>query len=574
MLATGLTIEQKEELAAHCLRSPVEFCRIFLPHWFPTKMPWVHRGILALLENRTDFLFDFGEEEWQDGRDSWTVRDLEKIITNFVEEIPQGAGQKSKLRPIFTMVEEDGEPKLLINCKSSVGIIMPRGSSKTTLVNAFNLKDILYKICDFFLYASETKSHAERQLGTIRFELEDNNGLPNNELIISVFGEHQPSRQSNLKWTENYIETLGGIMVGAVGTGGQVRGFGKRAKRPKRIIYDDLQDDESIKSEEQRKKDSGWFFRAARPAKAKGGRDIIIGTLLHPTEGILNKVMTHDDFTVVRFGAVDRQGDALWDWYLTLEDIAKKKKDEAAVGELLGFYLEYMSEYISDDTKMFPESKIVYVSRPLHSFVALSLVNDPAITEDRKGDMCAFAVSGIEHTGHKHILDFYGKIGMDPYDLIEKYFQLHFQWMQHLEPEYQKHGVEAIAYQRALIPIIRQHQVIESKKWGSKAYFEVTPILHGKIGKVPRIKGILKPLIWAGQLSFEQRWGDLHNQLVDFPSTDLKDGPDVCAMSIALLDPFVTLNLNEDDGEGNIAAVQDFAKDSLPSLNSGWRRAP
>jgi hypothetical protein len=555
--------EQIEELASRCYRSRVEFCRIFLPDWFPTKMPWVHRGILSLLTGKTEFLLDFGPEQWRDELAAWTPHDLEKILTNFLDE--------QTGRPIFRVVL-DPEPHVVIDCKNSIGIIMPRGSSKTTLVNANNLADIVYQDEDFFLYASESGGHAERQLGTIKSELEDHNGVPQNELLNLVFGNHKPDRQSPLKWTENYIETLKGVMVGAVGRGGQIRGFGKRAKRPGKIVFDDLEDEESVESPTQRKKNSGWFFNAARPAKKKGGRDIITGTLLH-TDAILNKVIKHREFTVVRFGAIDRQGDALWPWYMTLEQLEEKRLAAAEVGELAGFYLEYMSEYRDDEARAFPENKLVYVHKDKSRFVAMSLALDPAISEDRKADMAALACVGIENGGHKHVIESFGQVGIDSDALLEKFFELHFKHMAHLPHEQRKYGIEAIAFQRVLIPMARAKMVEKSKTYGQSAYFEILPIFHGKIAKVPRVQGILKPLIWSGHLTFEDQYGPMHTQLTDWPK-GLRDLPDVAAMAIALLDPYVLLGLGNDE-----EVEVDLSKDTMPPLTviaggKSFRSAP
>lgn len=557
-----VTPEQIEELAARCYRSRVEFCRVFLPEWFPTKMPWVHRGILALLTGQTEFLLDFGVEEWPTETAEWTPRDLQKILTNFLDE------QTGK--PIFRVVLDDGPPHIVIDAKNSIGIIMPRGSSKTTLVNASNLADIVYRDEDFFLYVSETGTHAERQLGTIKTQLEDNDGVPENELLNLVFGNHKPPRQSSLKWTENYIETLKKVMVGAVGRGGQVRGFGKNAKRPGKIIFDDLEDEESVESPAQRAKNSKWFFNAARPAKRKGGRDIIIGTLLH-TDAILNKVIKHREFTVVRFGAVDKQGDALMDWYLTLPQIEQMRLAAAEVGELAGFYLEYMSEYKDDEARAFPENKLVYINKGLEVFQAIALALDPAISDDRKADMAALACVGMENGGHKHVIESFGKIGMDSDAMLEEFFRMHFTYMKHLPHEMRKYGIEAIAFQRALIPMARAKMVEKSRPhttpdgvmhpgWGALAYFDIQPIFHGKVGKIPRVQGILKPLIWGGNVSFQHNYGPMHTQLTDWPK-GLKDLPDVAAMAIALLDPYVLLGLGDDE-----TVEQDLTKDTMPPL--------
>jgi hypothetical protein len=143
--------------------------------------------------------------------------------------------------------------------------------------------------------------------------------------------------------------------------------------------------------------------------------------------------------------------------------------------------------------------------------------------------------------------------------MLDKFFEFHFKWMAHLPPENRKYGIEAIAFQRVLIPMARKKMVDYARPhlqpdgtthmgWGQKAYFEIQPIFHGKIAKIPRIKGILKPLIWSGNLTFEEKNPDLHSQLVNFPGK-LKDLPDACAMAVALLDPYVTLGLEDQEVE-------------------------
>jgi len=559
MDAVGLTKEETLALAAKCLRSPSEFCRIFLKEWFPTKMPWVHRGILAMRLRRTEFLLDFGKEKWRDEEGEWTHHDLEKILTNFIEE---GSG-----KPIFDLsFDSEGNPKILLNVGDHAGVIMPRGFSKTTVMNAANLIDALYQQEDFFLYVSESGAHAERQLGTLKSELGGTAEDPDNAILQSVFGEHLPTRQSPLKNTENYLETTKGVQIGAVGRGGQIRGFSKRAKRPGIIIFDDIEDSESVQVETQRKKDSTWFFGTALPTKRKGGRIFIIGTLLH-NDAILNKVIKSERFTCVRFGAVDRQGDALWPYMMDLEAIEKLKLDMAAEGELPSFYLEYMSVYKSDEAQMFPASKIVRIAKGLECFVGMALVCDPAISKAAGADFCAFAVAGIEKGGNKHCIDLFAKKGMDPAEQVEKFFELHEQWMVKIPAPFRRHGVEAIAYQQALVHLILGEQYSRSQKLGMDAYFEVTPIVHGKTGKEARVQGILKPLLYAGKLTFNGVFPELETQLTEWPNGK-KDAPDVLAMAITLLDPFASLNTSLDfDPAAKLPPLS-------PRLVSGFRAAP
>lgn len=67
---TSLSEEEKKSLRKELYLDPVLFLRTILPHWFTEPLSWMHRGYLAILLRRTDFLPKYGE--------------LDKIIENFV----------------------------------------------------------------------------------------------------------------------------------------------------------------------------------------------------------------------------------------------------------------------------------------------------------------------------------------------------------------------------------------------------------------------------------------------------------------------------------------------------------
>lgn len=571
MSAPELSKEELDALRERCFRSTPEFARIFLPDWFPLKMPWFHRGILALVSGKTEFLLDFGPEVWRDEVAEWTHADLKKILTNFVTQSIPG-DPKSPTEPIFALELEDDRPVVrIVNPTKKIAVILPRGYSKTSLMNLANLKAICYKEIDYILYVSEAAEHAGDQLDSVKLELE------NNDLLRLVFGDIVAPRQSSLKWGAGIIEPTNGTMMRVAGKGGQVRGKAKSAKRPGRILVDDMEDEESVKSDTQRAAYSKWFFGTLEPAVRKGGQIFMIGTLLAGEGTILNKLEFNDEYTWIRFGAIDRDGDALWPYGngMTLEELEKKKSTMTAMGELASFYLEYMSTYVDDNTRIFPAGKQIFISKPLSSMVAISLCCDPAISNNPKADYCGFGVVGMEAGGVKHVLDAYGQKGMPPEDQVDKFFELHFKWLAHLPRELQRHGVESIAYQRALAMAIKSEQFRRSQKLipvgpfagqiaGTRAYFEVEQITHGKTGKDERIRGILKPLYHSGYLTFQTKFKELDEQLLAYPSGK-KDLPDVIAMCVKQLDPYAALHTMDEQNS-------DLSADYMPALPADFGR--
>ena len=545
-------------LAAKTLRSPSEFCRIYLPKWFPTPMPWLHRGILSIMTGRTDFLLDFGPELWGKTWGGWDIDGLNKIVRNFLVRLdPQD--KESGMVPIFHVeYDEDGKPvQVILHATASRAFLLPRGFSKTTLVNALNLMDIVYASKKFILYVSESSPHAEKQLGTIKAELEGN------DMIRMVFGNLVPERMSSNKWTENYIEPLNDVMVGAIGRGGQIRGMAKYAIRPDRIVLDDVEDRESAKSETQRPKTKEWFMGTVYPAL----QDIIvdegdtpdltmIGTLLH-NEALLPSLERDEDFTYIRFGALDVDGEPVWAKRMDKVKLERTRKRFAAIGQLAAFYLEYMSDGSFNQDATFPANKMLYLHKGLDNFVLMGQACDPAISEKKTAAMCAFAVVGIEPGGCCHVVESYGKVGMHPDAQVDKWFELHFRYMAKREPGMNRHGIEAIAYQRALISSIQGRMAEESAKHGYSAFHEIRPLFQGRQGKVERVSGILQPRYASGYLTFGSRNPDLESQLFEWPS-GLKDLPDVVAMAVKLLDPAAMLRstVELDPREDNVVSLE------------------
>ena len=69
-MSTQLDEKAKRDLRRELYLDPPKFLTTILSHWFYEPLTWMHRGYLALLLRRTDFLLKYGE--------------VDKIIQNFV----------------------------------------------------------------------------------------------------------------------------------------------------------------------------------------------------------------------------------------------------------------------------------------------------------------------------------------------------------------------------------------------------------------------------------------------------------------------------------------------------------
>lgn len=521
-----LSQADKVALMERGYEDPVWFMRFFLAHWFPTPLPWFHRATLAVLHRKCAFLERYGE--------------LDRIIRNFTYE------RDGKEIPIFFY--EDGILKMRISRFTEV--MMPRGFSKTTLLNGSQIYDIVYQEHPFSVYLSEAGPHANMQAANVKSELEVN------PQIIAVFGNIQGSRADNLKWSEDFYETTTGIAVAAKGRGAQVRGLNHKGKRPSKILLDDVEDKESVATEFQRKKTRNWLYGDVLPALPKQDPNatvVALGTLLHE-EALLQTVKKDPDWTTIQLGALDKDGVPIWPYLWDRSDLDRKKQSFARVGELSTYYMEYHNEFRADAVQTFRSDQIIYKMPEPNEQLETAIYLDPAISDRRTADHAAIAVCGMNERGFIYTLESWGKLGATPRELVDKFFELSKLHRCRL------HGIESNAYQAALVHLVKEEM------FRKKHYFEVQKITH-KTRKEERILGILQPRYAAGYIYHSRPFPMLETQLKDFRrgAEQKDDYIDAQAGCIALLDPVA--GLAADDNA--------FEENSLPPLEEvmggDWR---
>jgi hypothetical protein len=208
------------------------------------------------------------------------------------------------------------------------------------------------------------------------------------------------------------------------------------------------------------------------------------------------------------------------------------KASFALAGKLNLFYMEYYNEVRNEESQKFRKSFFIYglAKEALQKALAI----DPAISNKAGADFCTLALAGMEmKTGRIHVLDMWGKVGASPREQIDQYFN----FFKLYDPQYC--GVEAIAYQAALIHLLREEM------FRKKLYFEITPITH-KMKKEERVEGILQPRYANGYIIHARPFPLLEGQLLDWPNGK-KDFPDALAMAVSLLDPMAAAAAGEKD---------------------------
>ncbi len=233
--------------------------------------------------------------------------------------------------------------------------------------------------------ASETLS--KEMLRKIKREFESN------QIIKGMFGDMITD-----KWSETHAVLKTGVNFRARGSEGQIRGF-----RPECIILDDLETDESVMSEEQRKKTHDWIMRACLPALTPYGQLLLIGSILSPL-AVLKQILDSNNGWVNRtykayHDKIEAAGHELWP---TLWPHAKLQQRKREIGSY-AFSAEYMNDPMANEAASIrPES--IRRWKELPSQLSCVIAVDPAYSEEARADWKTASLIGVDQQMNRYLI--------------------------------------------------------------------------------------------------------------------------------------------------------------------------
>lgn len=388
-----------------------------------------------------------------------------------------------------------------------VAIAAPRSFAKSTVFSfIYALWSALYGKKQDILLISATGALSEEWLRRIKNELE------NNELIIQDFGYVKSK-----KWTESHIILANKTQIRAKGAGYQIRGF-----RPDCVICDDLENDEAVRSRDQRAKMEDWFFKSLLNTLNPGAQLIVVGTILHPLS-FLNNMMNDPKpgWWTKKYAAYREDGTALWPEKWPAELLEERKRE---IGERR-FRSEFMNDPLADDTLVFRsewvEDNRVKAAPLLEELQDFIVAVDPAISKRALADETAI-VTVARHKETKHIYIVEAKHGRwSAYETVEEMVRTY----QRFKPR--TFLVEEVAYQAALKEVFLK----ETRKKG--LYVPVRPALadRDKIRRARRIEHLFE----QGLVHVLEDQKELAAQLILFPNGEHDDLVDATVYALAAI---------------------------------------
>ena len=287
-----------------------------------------------------------------------------------------------------------------------IGAIAPRGHAKSTTVDmTYPMWAGCFEQEEFIVIISDTYTQAAEFINALKDAFE------HNPKIKWLFGDMKGD-----DWQDGEFVLSNGIKYAAKGSGMKIRGIRHRHTRPTLMIFDDIENDENIKSAEQRQKLYHWFTKAAIPALARGGRAVVIGTILH-FDSLVNKVMKQQDvfksWQTRVFYAITTEEDgterALWPEHRSLEKL-RAMRDDPGDQDFIGsitFAQEYQHKPFSEEDAIIQPDWIKECEPSQvpdkHTRLARVLTIDPAASERQTADFTAMIVADLYTDGNVYI---------------------------------------------------------------------------------------------------------------------------------------------------------------------------
>jgi predicted phage terminase large subunit-like protein len=280
---------------------------------------------------------------------------------------------------------------LYASASPQVALAAPRNSAKSTgFTHVFILATLLFGEDDYVILVGNSEEMAIGHLHDISAEMHEN------EALRKDFGIH--SFEVDQK-TDVVVRLTDGrrFRIVARGAGQAIRGMKWNNKRPSLILFDDIEDDESVSNPETRRKFRHWFYRACKQALRDGGRIRGHGTILHE-DSLLNRLMKSPLWETRRWSAhagFDDFSNLLWPEKFPEARLRAIRQEFIDQGDGPGYSQEYLNDPFDNQDQYIRGDDLISMAEadheePTHRFAGV----DFAISQATHADRTSITVGG------------------------------------------------------------------------------------------------------------------------------------------------------------------------------------
>jgi hypothetical protein len=415
-----------------------------------------------------------------------------------------------------------------------------RGGGKTTLTRVGISKRIAFGISRNILAIAISEAMAIHTIRWLKKQVEQN------QYWTSTF-----ELQRGTKWTDEWIEIQHGPMgftinILAKGMTSGLRGLNLDDYRPDFIFCDDISNEETVGTPEQRTKNRELFFGALVPSLAPKSeapmRKLVLAqTSLHK-EDIISLAHKDPAFRTVCYPKLVEKSDGVqesaWESRFPLAQVLQEKEEYTKRKQLHTWLKEYGCKIVSRETAPLDSLQLQYwKALPTNLLYFIGL--DPAVSKKRQAHRTAAAVVGLQpQTGDIYLLTHFAQVGKMPDEM--------WNWLVQQYRQYRprKIGAETIGFQKFL------KWYFETKMLETRTFFAVEEV-EDRRSKPDRIIQAFSGLASQGKLWVNENHTDFVQGYTEWTEDVDWDLGDAVAQAITLANPWLAMAdgsvLNDED---------------------------
>lgn len=306
-------------------------------------------------------------------------------------------------------------------------VTMFRGSGKSTIMTTlFPLYAVFGKPQKkLIVIISQTADLAQAHLKNIKLELE------NNQLLKDDLG---PFKEVSSLWNSQALEfQRSGAMITAISIDQRIRGFRRGKHRPDLIICDDIEDSNSVRTEEGRKKTQEIYSGEIAPLGDKNTQIFMIGNYLHPASllaHLTNQIKLKKITGKSLFVPLMEKGEIAWPAkFPTLQDVEAERNK---IADDIIWNREYLLKIVNPDNLYYNHSVFQYYDQlpsylePYYQYTMVAI--DPAVTTNETSDYTAILFANVYDVEGKLLIYFLPIVynqRFESYELVEKILEIH-----------------------------------------------------------------------------------------------------------------------------------------------------
>lgn len=220
-----------------------------------------------------------------------------------------------------------------------------------------------------------TEEQAAEMLASIKAELDTNPRIDMD--FPDAFGQGR-------KWDATTAITANNIKIRIGGTGKKLRGMKHGPHRPDQVHIDDAENDDNVKSPDQRKKTEDYVLKLVLGlAGPLGGMDVfMVGTELH-YDAAINRVGRAPGWRMRSFKSIVQWPDNmhLWDqWEAIYSRLGTAEEKDEAEAEAEAFYQAHTAEMNAGSVVSWPEV------RTLYRLMCMRAINHEAFNHEQQNE--------------------------------------------------------------------------------------------------------------------------------------------------------------------------------------------